>query len=249
MIRNLIFLAQISTVIFYFTACGAETNKNGSQTQDSASGQAPSVIKKRIICEGDSRTDAGGSPGSEIDLSSYPAKLAALLHANYYKNGGDAVIFDPANQVEVVNIGLGRDTAQKILANETGQVDAYILRGGETIYILDAGGNDIIAGRAAAQVSADIKKIQNIIAAKGLKVYTATIGNAGITQANRNRVIAVNKSISAAKTGGKLIDYWSVPKLNNFTDPNYFQTDQIHYTPAGNQVKAETAFAALAGSK
>lgn len=249
MIRRLIFLAHISTVFFYFTACAAETNKYASPSPDSDSGQAPPVVKKRILCEGDSRTDGGGSPGSKVDLSSYPARLAILLHANYYKNGGDAVIFDAANQVEVVNIGLGGDTAQRILANETGQVDAYILPGGETIYILDAGGNDIVAGRPAAQVSADIRKIQDKIAAKGLKVYTATIGNAGITQANRNKVIAVNKSISAGKTGGKTIDYWSVPKLVDFTDSNYFQTDQIHYTPEGNQVKAETAFAVLSGSK
>ncbi|MBA2620806.1 MAG: SGNH/GDSL hydrolase family protein [Acidobacteria bacterium] len=248
MIRKSILLPHIFTAVLLFAGCGNMSDEYNTETQISVA-PTPPTIKKRIICEGDSRTDNGGSPGSALDLDSYPAKLARLLHANYYKNGGVAVIFDPSNEIEVINIGLSGDTVQKILANETGQVNPYILQGGETIYILDAGGNDIWIGRAPAQIISDIKKIQDIMTAKGLKVYTATIGDGRAFQKFRNTLVAVNNGIpttyAGGKTIGKVIDYWSVPELKNFTNMTYFQSDQLHYMPAGNQVKAETAFTVL----
>jgi len=248
MIRKSIFLLHILTAVLFFTGCGNKSDEYNTETQISTA-LAPPAIIKRIICEGDSRTDNGGPPGSALDLNSYPAKLAKLLHANYYKNGGTAVIFDPSNKIEVVNIGLSGDTVQRILASEIGQVDPFILPGGETIYILDAGGNDIGGGRTPEQIISDIKKIQDIMTAKGLKVYTATIGDGRVFQQYKNKLIAINNSIrttyASGKIIGKVIDYWSVPELRNFTNMTYFQSDQLHYTFDGNKVKAETAFAIL----
>ena len=196
------------------------------------------TITKSIFWEGDSRVDFDTSPTTNA------AKiLANLYNANYiHANDQSKNSSDPAHTTQIINIAQSGETLSAI-RSEIAQPDAY-LGGSETeiIYIIDAGVNDIGTGRTPQAAFADLQFIVNAQTVKGIRVFIETVCQANTTAAYQTNISIFNSLIRNNYPAAMIIDSAAVPELNNFSNPTYFQSDGIHYTDAGKQIKAQFTF-------
>lgn len=106
------------------------------------------------------------------------------------------------------------------------------------------GSNDVITGRSAGQVSADLAALCQSVRSAGFKVAIATItprtdnsfGSYAGVFAAVNSTIRANYSAYA----DALIDWAADPRLSDPANPQYF-ADLCHTTDAGDAVKTELA--------
>jgi lysophospholipase L1-like esterase len=145
--------------------------------------------------------------------------------------------------------GLGGDTAQLMVGEYASQAGSVTInQGQEAYFFLLAGTNDIgINATAAATIYGYLSTIWAAARASGYKVAAFTIPPRGDFNATQNASrVELNRLILSDAT---LYDYLvrADEVLTDPTNAEYFQSDQLHLTTAGNVLLAKAVAAAVLG--
>lgn len=177
-----------------------------------------------MLCEGDSLTEVTG----------WPEYLSASATTRGY--------------IDTSNIATGGETSVNVTTSFAAQIaSAAPTNGREKWLLLSIGANDVasLTSDSAAVIYARIEALWTAARALGFKVGAFTVTNgAGIVGASRTAVLAsLNALIRAA--GDKYdvlidVDAYLTKTISAtyYTNPTYFNGDQVHYTTTGKQYVA-----------
>lgn len=178
-----------------------------------------------MVCVGDSLTE--GYPITLNELS-WPAKLNTLMGPMWQvRNSG----------IRAYTIALLTPVAVSLFNSVGSAAD------GVRLAILQAGTNDLIAGRTPAQMMTDMEALVDEAISAGWTPFVVTVPPAVNGLFNETDRQTYNTSLRATKAGAtRLIDWAADTRLDDPADATYYYSgDQTHFTAVGNDVCAELA--------
>lgn len=178
-----------------------------------------------MVCVGDSLTE--GYPITLNELS-WPAKLNTLLGPIWQvRNSG----------IRAYTIALLTPVAASLFSSVGSAAD------GVRLAILQAGTNDLVAGRTPTQMMTDMEALVDEAISAGWTPFVVTVPPAVNGFFNETDRQTYNTSLRATKAGAsRLIDWAADTRLDDPNDSTYFWSgDKIHFTEAGNDACAELA--------